>query len=514
MAVAKPKLFLFAGQSNMAGVGDWSSLTAAERASVSNVRVFSADPNHAPPITQPPSFQYWLPPQGVFINYAQWSDTGLSWNATNPAQYATVNNFGPEFTTVRDLASGLGEHIYLAKYALGGTGLDASFATMGGGTWYFNATDPGLPAEYSQSLYHSMVSWANKALAAARQIEPETEFAGFFWLQGEADALLPNTANSYNNNLTIFIQHLRSDLGMAHLPVVIGRIADKATILIGAGTVRTAQKAVAKPANNAAWVDTDGLAMDPTQLHYLDAGLKTIGQRFAQAWLDLKRPPAVTNGNGATNVLGTSATLSGNLVSTGGATTSVSIFWDLADGGTNNLAWNRSVSLGTRTAGSFSTNISGLVAGSWYYYRCRTINSYGETWSGPSVSFIALPGAVPPAPTVSNNTPVYQGATVALTATSPYTTDPSAFTWNGPALSNLKGNNLSYANAQPDWSGAVFGRAGSTAGTSNGAPRNNSNNFAVLLIDSTPLRLRRSITCRIPRISGFPPATGPSSRAP
>lgn len=451
---SKPKLFLFAGQSNMSGVGDWSSLTAAERAAVSNVMVFAADPNHAPPITTSPSFHYWLPPLGVFSNYAQWSDAAMSWNATNPGQYNTVNNFGPEFTSVRDLSSGLGEHIYFAKYALGGTGLDASFTSMGGGTWYPNASDPGSPAEYSLSLYHSMVSWANKALAAARQLEPETEFAGLFWLQGEADALLQSSSNNYSTNLTNFIQRLRYDLGMANLPIVIGRITNKSTMLIAAGTVRAAQEAVGKPANNTAWVDTDGLTMDPTnQLHYLDAGLKTVGERFALAWLNLNRPPALANGAGATNVLAASATLNGNLLATGGATTTVSIFWGMADGGTDSAAWSQRADLGARSAGSFSTGISGLVAGGFYYFRCRSQNAFGETWSSPTVSFIALPGAVPPAPAVSNNTPICQGASATLTASSPYTSDPNAFIWNGPALTNVKGSNLPFANAQPAWSG-------------------------------------------------------------
>lgn len=450
---SKPKLFLFAGQSNMVGMGNWSSLTAAECASVSNVRVFAADSSHAPPITSPTYFQYWVPPQGVFSNYAQWNPAGKSWNPTNPGQYGAVTNFGPEFTTVRDLSSGLGEHIYFAKYALAGTGLDASFATLYG-TWNPAATDPGSPAEYTQSLYHSMVSWGKEALAAARQIEPQTELAGFFWLQGESDAGSSGTATRYSANLTTFIQRLRTDFGIANLPMVIGRITNKSTIMPAANTVRAAQASVVAATTNSGLVDTDGLTMDPTyQLHYLDAGLKTVGERFALAWLNLNRPPAISNGSGATNVLAASATLTGNLIATGGAATTVTQFWGMADGGTDSTAWSHSVNLGARSAGTFTTGVSGLAAGGMYYYRCRAQNSFGETWSGPTVSFIALPGGVPPAPVVSSNSLVCQGAIVTLTASSPYTSDPNAFTWNGPALLNVNGNNLSYANAQPGWSG-------------------------------------------------------------
>jgi len=66
---------------------------------------------------------------------------------------------------------------------------------------------------------------------------------------------------------------------------------------------------------------------------------------------------------------------------------------------------------------------------------------------------VSVQDATPPAPTVGNNTPVNQGSTVTLTASSPYTSDPNAFTWNGPVLTNQKGNNLSFGNAQPGWSG-------------------------------------------------------------
>ena len=219
---AAGKIFLFAGQSNMSGLGVWTDLTAAEKASVANSLVFAADPNHAPPIGSPTYFQYWLPPQGSFINYSTWY-SGMSWNVMNPGQYTSGNEFGPEFTCARDLASGLGEQIYIAKYSLAGTGLDSSFQTLYG-TWYPSEGDPGSPAEYTKSLYHSMVQWAKNARTAARAIDPAAEIAGFFWLQGETDAFYQSTANLYGNNLTSFIAQLRSDLGVSTLPVLIGRI--------------------------------------------------------------------------------------------------------------------------------------------------------------------------------------------------------------------------------------------------------------------------------------------------
>ena len=82
---------------------------------------------------------------------------------------------------------------------------------------------------------------------------------------------------------------------------------------------------------------------------------------------------------------------------------------------------------------------------------------YLQNYSRAAVNFtnVSIQDATPPAPTVSNNTPISQGATVTLTASSPYTSDPNAFTWYGPAFpsTGYPGNNLSFPNAQPGWSG-------------------------------------------------------------
>ena len=396
---ASPKLFLFAGQSNMVGASDRSSLATEERQSLTNALIFVADPSHAPPRpfpTSTPYTRFWVPPQGWFSNYTAWGYTPSNvWNAVNPGNYDQVNNsYGPEFTTLRDISEALGVRIYAAKYAVNGSGLDPYYAGISA-TWYPNAGDPGTPAEYTLSLYHSVVCWASNALAAARQTEPDTELSGFFWLQGESDALDYTTANLYRTNFTKFLQRVRSDLGNTNLPVVFGRIANTCYLLTYANTVRSAQAAVDLADTNAVMVNTDGLPMDSTyQLHYTDAGLKTVGQRFAQAWLNLNRPPLVANGAGATNVLGTAATLTGSLIATGGVPTDVNVCWGPADGGTDTAGWSNQVSLGSFSAGPFSTVITNLMPGGDYFYRCQAQNAFGEAWASQAASFTTLtPGA-------------------------------------------------------------------------------------------------------------------------
>jgi len=92
--------------------------------------------------------------------------------------------------------------------------------------------------------------------------------------------------------------------------------------------------------------------------------------------------PLVTNPLGASNLLATSATLTGTMVSTGAAPSSVWFCWGQTDAGTNFDGWEHRVALGVCGTGGFSTPVTGLTLQTPYYYRCRATNSYGESWSG------------------------------------------------------------------------------------------------------------------------------------
>lgn len=89
----------------------------------------------------------------------------------------------------------------------------------------------------------------------------------------------------------------------------------------------------------------------------------------------------------ATNITDTSATLNGELSYTGGLDTTVTIYHGDNPGGTNPDNWDDSEILGIQGIGSFSTQISGLVTGSTYYYCCYASNSNGQTWADSTESF-------------------------------------------------------------------------------------------------------------------------------
>ncbi|MDA0576520.1 MAG: hypothetical protein O3B24_00300 [Verrucomicrobia bacterium] len=88
----------------------------------------------------------------------------------------------------------------------------------------------------------------------------------------------------------------------------------------------------------------------------------------------------------------TSETLVGDLLSDGGATTAVRLYWGRTDGGTNKLAWTNSVALGAVGEGKFQTTVSGLTPNTVYYYRAYALNSVGEDWADSSGQFATLSG--------------------------------------------------------------------------------------------------------------------------
>ncbi len=99
----------------------------------------------------------------------------------------------------------------------------------------------------------------------------------------------------------------------------------------------------------------------------------------------------------ASAITGSTATLHGNLAYTGGASTTVTLYWGPTDGGTTPATWAHSIALGTLPVGNFSANILSLTPGTTYYFRALASNINGNSWAPDSVVFnttTAAPGGL------------------------------------------------------------------------------------------------------------------------
>ena len=100
--------------------------------------------------------------------------------------------------------------------------------------------------------------------------------------------------------------------------------------------------------------------------------------------------PTVTNSNGASAVMTSSARLNGEVTSTGVQNPTVHIYWGTTDGATNQASWQHDENLGTKGVGTFYRDISSLAWGTTYYYRCFASNSAGSSWASSTARFSTI----------------------------------------------------------------------------------------------------------------------------
>ena len=216
---------------------------------------------------------------------------------------------GPELGMAKELSKSYTDEnpAVIVKYAFGGTYLGdyagTKNETKNAGNW----ASPSLTAkwksegktihQYNGVCYDRLLQVTRDAFTALRAQGYTPSVKGYIWMQGEADAGDPALANAYEENLTMFIDDLRSDVAeiaededAANRPFVIGKICSSGWFGNNIATVRAAEDAVAAKLSGVFTFDTDefkihndnGTANGSDDYHFNAGDMYLLGQRFAQ----------------------------------------------------------------------------------------------------------------------------------------------------------------------------------------------------------------------------------------
>jgi len=122
-------------------------------------------------------------------------------------------SFGAEMELAYRYNKASGDTLYILKYAISGTSLAQHGSLM---DWNVSSTD---------ELYDSLKLWIDSAIYYIENVEKKTiNHLGFFWYQGENDALNETYANAYGVNLYNFFDGVRNYIGEPRLPIFEVRI--------------------------------------------------------------------------------------------------------------------------------------------------------------------------------------------------------------------------------------------------------------------------------------------------
>jgi hypothetical protein len=119
-----------------------------------------------------------------------------------------------------------------------------------------------------------------------------------------------------------------------------------------------------------------------------DAWGRPMSKKIFPSWSDSGLPAVVNNGDWATQVSSTAATLSARLVYQAESPTEITLHWGTTDGGDQPEKWENSKPLGVQQPGATATaELTGLNPWTTYFYRASARNAKGTVWAGASIPF-------------------------------------------------------------------------------------------------------------------------------
>lgn len=261
---------LLAGQSNMAGGGDYDLLSDSIKNRIVKVS------------------------NRVMLSFNGKPAIPLSYYKNKPGKkYDFAKRFGPELLIGLTLAEKNPNQKYLLiKKSQGGTSLYGAWNPQ----WTIEKAKALEKGDFKKNvkLYNLHIQDIHKNLKSLKNSGKTYKIIGLAWMQGENDAAHEVSAKTYSKNAKALITSYRKDLSEPEIPFVMGQINsaygdfDK-----GPKIVRTA---ISKAVNSDCCTDyiatsTDRSWLDypkhPDNVHYNTEGQKRLGIAFANSIIGL-----------------------------------------------------------------------------------------------------------------------------------------------------------------------------------------------------------------------------------
>ena len=219
----------------------------------------------------------------IYLMAGQSNMMGLAWSKNLATGYKTTPpnvkffykgsrrqlgqdvHFGPEVSFAHRVASEFpdDQHI-IVKFAATGSHIRQ---------WF-----PGEP------FYEGML---RQLAIFVPQEKPHIE--AVFWMQGEGDTFNRERAASYAENLTYFIDSLRTELNAPDVPFIMGEINPVGRDFPEVPLVQEQQRVVNRTVANTYLIPERGIEKIYDNIHFNANGMVDMGQRYAQQYLKLTR---------------------------------------------------------------------------------------------------------------------------------------------------------------------------------------------------------------------------------
>lgn len=267
-------VYLLTGQSNSLGTTELEGSTPAQ---------YGPGSDPADPATQ----FFWSNVDGTNTLYPPTlygNSAGVV--TTLQMQQGDANNpafWGPEFGFARTMAAVGASHLMVVKTSRGG----------GGNTWWDQSA---FDANHNSGhMWGQLRDTVDAALTAAQNAGYQVRVRGLLYLQGESNssaeaAVADGRLSSLVANLQ---QHINTNYSNAAsgMKTVVGEIAVSSS---NASRITTTnlQRSLADSRDDVAFIQTHDQALKSDNLHFGRDAKLAIGQRFADAFLDLQSRPA------------------------------------------------------------------------------------------------------------------------------------------------------------------------------------------------------------------------------